>query len=154
MVNGFSSTETPPKRVLIFSNFSGRDVAELLRRIAEGLQEKAIQVEHMISTSYDVRLNGQRESGKKWNKQSPITGTTPITDYRGVRRSKSEQPVRPKPSEGVCSNLENPGFPGNRVGGTDDRGSIEPSKTNRTHQWYSSVGHWQSTFGQWRSSAP
>ena len=59
-----SRSNTPPIRVLIFSHFSERDGAALLRCIAKCLQENTIQIQHVILTSYDERRNGTTRIGK------------------------------------------------------------------------------------------
>ncbi|KAH8586475.1 folylpolyglutamate synthase [Bisporella sp. PMI_857] len=57
-----------PTRILIFSQFSRRDVATLLRIIAESLQYHRIHIQYVILTTYDERRDGQRRIDRNLTK--------------------------------------------------------------------------------------
>ena len=59
----FVSRNIVPTRILIFSHFSERDGAALLRCIAKSLQDSNLQIQHVILSTYSERRDGKTRIG-------------------------------------------------------------------------------------------
>ena len=65
-VEAIERTQKDSIQILIFSHFSERDGAAILRCIAVCLQKRAIRMQHVIFTSYEERMDGTVRIGKQY----------------------------------------------------------------------------------------